>query len=145
MIHLKQTKTKIFLLSIFLICVIPTIYIYFEHAYIEGEANEKAKTETKKIKTLGEAILFASIGMGYAVTAFLIIFFPKYRIPYFVILVGTVAVVILYYFRLFGIPIPFTEIVIVDFSSDYRDVITKICQQILVIPVTALLLIRKVK
>ena len=145
MIHLKQTKTKIFLLSIFLITVIPVIIIYFEHAIVEFEAFETAKTETKLIKTFGEGILFAGIGLGYVITTIFIFVKPEWKIPYFIILVGTVAVTILYYFRIFGIPIPFTEIVIVDFSSDWRDVITKICQQILVIPVTALLLTRKVK
>jgi hypothetical protein len=71
------------------------------------------------------------------------LYFPQSRIPYLVIIVGTIAVVILYYLRIYGIPILGTEIVIVDFSSDYRDVITKICQQILVIPATALLILRK--
>ena len=70
------------------------------------------------------------------------ILFSRSRIPYLVIIVGTVAIVVLYYMRIYGISIPFTEIVIVDFSSDYRDVITKIAQQILVIPVTALLILR---
>jgi hypothetical protein len=68
---------------------------------------------------------------------------PTSRLPYLVIIVGTIAVVILYYFRIYGIPIPGTQIVIVDFSSDWRDVVTKIAQQILVVPVTALYMIRK--
>jgi hypothetical protein len=71
------------------------------------------------------------------------ILFSNSRIPYLVIIVGTVAIVVLYYMRIYGISIPFTEIVIVDFSSDWRDVITKIAQQILVIPVTALLILTR--
>jgi hypothetical protein len=41
--------------------------------------------------------------------------------------------------RIYGIPIPGTLIVITDLSSDFRDVITKISQQILVIPISILL------
>ena len=141
---MKPTKTnRIILLSIFLICVIPTIYVYFLHAYLEGEANEKAKTETKKIKTLTEAIVFTSIGIGYSITAFLIIFFPQYRTPYYVVLVGTVIVILVYWFRMYGLQIPFTEIFITDFSADWMDAVTKICQQILVIPASIMLVIRK--
>ena len=136
---MKPTKTKIFLYSIFLVTVIPTIAIYIEHTIVEFNAFETAKTETKQIKTFGEGILFFVIGLGYAITAYLIIKLPQWRIPYLIILVGTVAVTILYYFRIYGIPILGTEIVIVDFSSDWRDVITKICQNILVIPVAMLL------
>ena len=140
---MKTTKTKIiFLYSIFLISVIPTIYIYAEHANVEKEAYENATTETKKIKTLSEALLFGGIGLGYVIATIFIFLKPRNPIAYLVIIIGTVAVTILYYFRIYGIPIPFIEIVIVDFSSDWRDVITKIAQQILVIPATALLLLR---
>lgn len=131
-------KNKI-LLFIFLITVIPTIVIYLEHAVIEMQAHLETQSETKAIKTMGEALLFFGIGVGYILTAVLIFVYPNSRIPYFVILVGTVAVVVLYYMRIYGIPIPGTLIVITDFSSDWRDVITKICQQILVIPIAILL------
>lgn len=131
-------KTKI-LLSIFLITVIPTIIIYLEHAVVEMQAHLETQSEAKAIKTMGEALLFFGIGIGYILTAVLIFVYPNSRIPYLVILVGTVVVVILYYMRIYGIPIPGTLIVITDFSSDWRDVITKICQQILVIPIAMLL------
>jgi hypothetical protein len=136
------TTTKLFLYSIFLISVIPTIYVYIEHANVEAKAYENAKTETKKIKTMSEALLFGGIGLGYVIATIFIFLEPQSRIPYLVIIVGTIAVVILYYLRIYGIPIPFTQIVIVDFSSDWRDVITKIAQQILIVPVTALYMIR---
>jgi hypothetical protein len=140
----KTMKTKIIiLLSIFLVTVIPIIYVYYEHAFVEYDAWKNATTETKKIKTLGESLLFSLIGLGYVITTIFIILTPQYRIPYLVVIVGTVAVVILYYFRIYGIPIPFTEgIVITDLSSDWRDVVTKICQQILVIPVSMLLILK---
>ncbi|MDF2736335.1 MAG: hypothetical protein K0S93_191 [Nitrososphaeraceae archaeon] len=141
---MKKKTTKILLLySIFLVALIPTIYIYLEHANVEFKAFENAKTETKQIKTLSEFALFFGIALGYIVSFVAMLYFPQSRIPYLVILVGTVAIVILYYFRIYGIPIPFTEIVIVDFSSDWRDVITKICQQILVIPLSILFVKRK--
>ena len=70
MIHLKATK--IFLLSIFLITVIPTIYIYAEHANVEKEAYENATTETKQIKTLSETLLFGGIGLGYVIATIFI-------------------------------------------------------------------------
>ena len=142
---MKPTKTKIFLYSIFLITLVPIIYVYQEHATVELEAYYDATTETKKIKTFGESFLFMSIAWGYVFTALLMIVAPQWRIPYLILLVGTVAVTILYYFRIYGIPIPFTEIVIVDFSSDWRDVITKICQQIIVIPTSILLILSRNK
>jgi hypothetical protein len=138
-----KKKTNIFLYSIFFITIIPTIYVYIEHANVEKEAYDNAKTETKKIKTLSEALLFGGIGLGYVIATIFIFIKPRNPVPYLIILVGTVAVVILYYLRIYGIPIPFTEIVIVDFSSDWRDVITKICQQILVIPTMALLILNR--
>lgn len=138
-----MNKTKISLLLIFLVTTtIPVIYVYLEHATVEVNAYEKATTETKKIKTLSEALLFAGIGFGYVISIGAILYFPKSPIPYLVVIIGTIAVVILYYLRIYGIPIPGTEIVIVDFSSDWRDVVTKIFQQILVVPATALLFLR---
>lgn len=140
---MKTKKIKPLLFLIFLVTVIPTIYIYLEHASVELDAYEKAKTETKKTKTLSEAVLFAGIGIGYIISIVAIFYFPKSSIPYLVIIVGTVTINFLYYFRIYGIPIPFTDgIVITDLTTDWRDVVTKICQQILVIPVTALLIIR---
>ncbi len=135
-------KNKL-LLIIFLVTVIPTIYVYVEHANVEIEAYEKAKTETKKTKTLSEALLFGGIGLGYVILTILMFVKPRNAIPYLIVIVGTVAVVILYYFRIYGIPIPGTEIVITDLTTDWRDVVTKICQQILVIPATALLIINR--
>ena len=136
-------KTKIFLYSIFLICVIPLIYVYIEHANLEKNAYDKALTETKKIKTLGEALVFGGIGLGYAIATVFIFIKPQNPIPYLVIIIGTIAVVILYFLRIYGVPIPGTDIVIVDLSTSTPDVITKIAQQILVVPVTALLILRR--
>ncbi len=135
----------IFLLSIYLICVIPTIYIYIQHGHEEKVGYDKSLgngNEYKATKQLGESLLFLVIGLSYIILTWLILIRPNWRIPYIIIIVGTVAVVIIYYMRIFGITIPFTDIIIRDLSTDYRDVITKICQQILVIPTTALLFLR---
>jgi hypothetical protein len=145
---MAKTKNKtslIFLYSIFFITTLITSYIYIDHANVELTAYENAKTsEIKKTKTLGEALLFSFIGFGYLFTGIFMFLKPRNPIPYLIIIVGTIAVVILYYMRIYGIPIPFTNgIVIVDFSTDWRDVVTKICQQILVVPTTVLLMMRK--
>ena len=139
---MKLTKSHIFLLSIFFITVIPTIIVYVEHANIELNAYFKSvanSNEYKAIKQSGEALLFYGIAAGYIITSILIVVKPTWKIPYLVILIGTVAVNVLYYFRIFGIPIPGTDIIIRDLTTDWRDVIIKICQQILVIPIAILL------
>src|SRR5215212_294961 len=158
MIHSPLTKKKrmttttkrkrnnfsiiIFCIALYLITVIPTIYVYIEHALVEKNAHDNAKTETKKIKTSAESLLFISIALGYIIASLFMLLKPSSPIPYLAVIIGTIAIVILYYFRIYGIPIPFTDgLVITDLSSDWRDVITKICQQILVVPVTALLVI----
>ena len=125
-----------------MITVIPATYVYIEHAIVEKNAHDNAKTETKKIKTSAESLLFISIALGYIIASLFMLLKPSSPIPYLAVIIGTIAIVILYYFRIYGIPIPFTDgLVITDLSSDWRDVITKICQQILVVPVTALLVI----
>lgn len=138
----KKTNSIILLYIIFIITVFPTIIIYIEHANLEVQAYHDAVSKTKQVKTFSEALLFYGIAGGYIITAVFIIFFPQYRIPYYVLLVGTVIVIIIYFFRIYGIPIPGTNIIITDFSEDWRDVSTKICQFILIIPVSMLLAIR---
>src|SRR5215211_2754228 len=132
----------IFCIALYLITVIPATYVYIEHAIVEKNAHDNAKTETKKIRTSAESLLFISIALGYIIASLFMLLKPSSPTPYLAVIIGTVAIVILYYFRIYGIPIPFTEgLVITDLSSDWRDVITKISQQILVIPVTALLIL----
>jgi hypothetical protein len=138
---MKQTKkqNKLFFI-IFLATVIPTIYVYGEHAKIEFNAYNETISETKKTKTLAEAIFFFSIAIIYAVLTIVILSAPEYRIPYIIIIVGTIAIVIFYYVsRISSVPIPFTDVVIVDRTADWRDVVTKIAQQIMVVPVSLLL------
>lgn len=119
--------------------VIPLIVLYLEHAYVEFSAHDKAKSETKRIKTAGEGTLFLSIAVGYLITTIYILVFPRDKIPYVVVIVGTVAIVYLWLFRIYGIPIPGTDIVITDMSSDWRDIISKTLQTVIIIPATILL------
>jgi len=143
---LKTSSQVIILSLIFIICVAPTIYIYFEHASIEKDAYYESLSkanEYKATKQLGEAILFFGIAFGYLLTSIAMLLRPNNEIPYLIILVGTVAIIIVYYMRIYGIPIPFTDIIIRDITTDWRDVVTKICQQILVIPVAILFAMRK--
>jgi hypothetical protein len=80
------------------------------------------------------------IAIGYIVTTILIFAKPNNVIPYYIILVGTVAIIIVYYFRtMTGIPIIGTDLIIKEYSIDYRDVITKITQQAFVIPLAMML------
>jgi hypothetical protein len=59
---------------------------------------------------------------------------------YYLISVGTVAIIIVYYFRtMTGIPIVGTDLIIKEYTIDYRDVITKIAQQAFVIPLAMML------
>lgn len=133
-----MNNSRIILLSIFFVTVIPATYIYFEHGIHEYKAFLKHDNIYDKIKTLGESVLFIAVGVGYIICSILIVIYPTNKIPYLVILIGTAAVVILYYFRIFGIPVPFTDVIITDSSTGWRDVVTKICQQILVIPIAIL-------
>ena len=59
---------------------------------------------------------------------------------YYKISEGTVAIIIVYYFRtMIGIPIVGTDLIIKEYTIDYRDVITKIAQQAFVIPLAMML------
>src|SRR5215212_3427700 len=52
----------------------------------------------------------------------------------------TIIIIIVYYFRtMTGIPVIGTDLIIKEYSVDYRDVITKITQQAFVIPLAMML------
>jgi hypothetical protein len=94
----------------------------------------------KSTRQLAEGIFFAMIAIGYIVTSILIFAKPNNVIPYYIILAGTVAIIIVYYFRtMTGIPIIGTDLIIKEYAIDYRDVITKIAQQAFVIPLAMML------
>lgn len=140
---MKNSNRILFL--IFFATVIPTIIVYAEHFMAEYSSYNKSMEkgdDYKATKQIGEAYLFYLIAMGYAIGTVFIICVPKYRIPYIVLIIGTIAIIILYYLRIYGIPVIGTDVVIRDISTDWRDVITKIAQQIMVVPLTALYLRR---
>ena len=135
-----RNSSKI-LFIIFLICLIPTVYVYISHGHEELETASKTVGH-KHIKTLAEGLFFIIIAIGYIFFTALILYNPKSRIPYIVLIVGTIVIIILYFVRIFGIPIPFTDVTIRDLSTDWRDVATKIPQAIM-LPVLTLLAVRR--
>ena len=140
---IKKNKQITILSLIFVGLMIPNVIVYVEHSLLElGESKESSEKGmvNKSTRQLGEGIFFAMIAIGYIVTTALIFIKPNNVIPYYLILVGTVAIIIVYYFRaMTGIPIIGTDLIIKEYSIDYRDVITKILQQAFVIPVAMML------
>jgi hypothetical protein len=128
---------------IFVGLMIPTVILYVEHALLELQESVKSAeqgSKNKSVRQLGEGILFAIISIGYIVTTVLVFVKPNNVISYYAILVGTVAIVIVYYLRtITGIPVIGTDLWIKDYTTDHRDVITKIAQQAFVIPLAMML------
>ena len=123
--------------------MIPNVIVYVEHALLEIDESQKSHEQgmvNKSTRQLSEGIFFAMIAIGYIVTTALIFTKPNNVIPYYVLLIGTVAILVVYYFRsITGIPIPGTDLVIKEYAIDHRDVITKISQQAFVIPLAMML------
>lgn len=123
--------------------MIPNVIVYVQHSIHEIEVSQKSATEGKvnsSTRQLSEGVFFALIAVGYVITTISILLKPNNVIPYYVLLIGTVAIIIIYYFRTTtGIPIPGTSLVIKEYLVDYSDIITKITQQIFVIPVAMML------
>lgn len=138
----KDKHMKI-LSIIFVAFMIPNIIVYIEHSLLEfGESQDSSAQGmvNKSTRQLGEGIFFALIAIGYIITTILIFVKPKNVIPYYVLLVGTVSILVVYYFRATtGIPVLGTELIIKEYTIDYRDVITKISQQAFVIPLAMML------
>ena len=140
---LKNNKHITILSIIFVGLMIPNVIVYVEHSLLEFEESQNSKEQgmlNKSTRQLAEGIFFAMIAIGYVITTILIFIKPNNVIPYYVLLMGTVAILIVYYFRtMTGIPIPGTDLIIKEYAIDYRDVITKIAQQSFVIPLAMML------
>lgn len=139
-----MTPSSYFLLIIFLIlCIIPLVYLYSDHGYKEILGAEKSKAdgnEKKSIRQAGEGWFFIAIAIFYTASVILIIAFPYRTWVYYPIIIITIAIIIIYYMRTTtGIPVLWTGVIIKEYVVDWNDVITKILQQILVVPATALL------
>ena len=128
---------------IFVAFMIPNVIVYAEHSLLEFGESENSSQQgmvNKSTRQLGEGVFFALVAIGYCVTTVLIFVKPKNVIPYYVLLIGTVSILIVYYFRATtGIPVLGTELIIKEYAIDYRDVITKISQQAFVIPLAMML------
>ena len=140
---LKNNKHITILSIIFVGLMIPNVIVYVEHSLLEFEESQNSIEQgmlNKSTRQLAEGIFFAMIAIGYVITTILIFIKPNNVIPYYVLLIGTVAILIVYYFRtMTGIPIPGTDLIIKEYAIDYRDVITKIAQQAFVIPLAMML------
>jgi hypothetical protein len=140
---LTNNKHITILSIIFVGLMIPNVIVYVEHSLLEFEESQNSKEQgmlNKSTRQLAEGIFFAMIAIGYVITTMLIFIKPNNVIPYYVLLIGTVAILIVYYFRtMTGIPIPGTDLIIKEYAIDYRDVITKIAQQAFVIPLAMML------
>jgi hypothetical protein len=123
--------------------MIPNVIVYAEHSLLEFNESDKSAEQgmvNKSTRQLAEGIFFALIAIGYVVTTIFIFAKPNNVIPYYVLLIGTIAILVVYYFRtMTGIPIPGTDLMIKEYAIDYRDVITKIAQQAFVIPLAMML------
>ena len=142
--QIYKTNKEVTILSIiFLALMIPNVAVYLEHSLLEfGESGKSAANSeiNKSTRQLAEGIFFALTAVGYIVCTILIFVKPNFTIPYYVILVGTVAIMVVYYMRtMTGVPIPGTDLIIKEYAIDYRDVITKIAQVALVIPLAMML------
>ena len=113
---LKNNKHITILSIIFVGLMIPNVIVYVEHSVLEFEESQNSKEQgmlNKSTRQLAEGIFFAMIAIGYVITTMLIFIKPNNVLPYYVLLIGTVAILIVYYFRtMTGIPIPGTDLII---------------------------------
>src|SRR5215216_3367977 len=113
---LKNNKQITILSIIFVGLMIPNVIVYAEHSLLElDESKESAEKGTinKSTRQLAEGTFFALVAIGYIITTILIFAKPNNVIPYYAILIGTVAIIIVYYFRtMTGIPVIGTDLII---------------------------------
>jgi len=143
---LKINKFYLIIISFYLVFLIPTVYIYLTHGNEEYLASQKSiekGNDYKATKQIGEATLFLAIATGYIFVTGWMLYKPDSKIPKLIIIFGTISVMILYFMRIYGIPLPGTDIIIRDLSTDWRDVVTKICQSIIIFLVTLLIGVNK--
>ena len=143
---MKINKFYLIIISFYLVFLIPTVYIYLTHGNEEYLASQKSiekGNDYKATKQIGEATLFLAIATGYIFVTGWMLYKPDSKIPKLIIIFVTISVMILYFMRIYGIPLPGTDIIIRDLSTDWRDVVTKICQSIIIFLVTLLIGVNK--
>lgn len=133
------------LLAIFLICMIPNIFVYGYHANHElTEANEHIGDpvlDHKGKEQFAEGVFFSVIAAGYTFATAALLIAPYNPIPYYIIFFGTIAIILIYYAsKTSGFPAPDGyDNWIVDDTTNWKDNVTKIAQQIFVIPLALLM------
>ena len=145
-----SSRISNFLLILFLVLIIPSIAVYAYNANHEYHESEESKIEgliEKSAEQRAEFMLFAGIAIIYAIPTFFIIVYRNKTLPYYVILVTTVVISIIYYLsKTTGVWIPDGfDNWIIDTTSNWKDAVTKISQQAFVIPLSMLLMYVKMK
>ena len=145
-----SSRISNFLLILFLVLIIPSIAVYAYNANHEYHESEESKIEgliEKSAEQRAEFMLFAGIAIIYAIPTIFIIVYRNKTLPYYVILVTTVVISIIYYLsKTTGVWIPDGfDNWIIDTTSNWKDAVTKISQQAFVIPLSMLLMYVKMK
>ncbi len=138
-------KEKI-LVTIFLICMIPNIFVYAYHGNHEfEEASEHIGTveyDHKGKEQFSEGVFFTVVTIGYIITTIGLLIKPNKKAFHYAILIGTVSIICVYFAsKTIGVPtIDGYDNKIIDDSTNWKDNVTKIAQEIFVIPVGMLLM-----
>jgi hypothetical protein len=90
--------------------------VYLEHSLLELDESKESVEKgsiNQSTRQFAEGTFFALVAIGYIITTILIFAKPNNVIPYYAILIGTVAIIIVYYFRtMTGIPVIGTDLII---------------------------------
>src|SRR5574339_704722 len=138
------------LLVLFLILMVLNIVVYAYNAYHEYQESQESETEgliEKSAEQRAEFILFGGIAIIYAVSTFFVVRYRNHTIPYYIILITIVIISVIYYLsKTTGVWIPDGfDNWIIDNTVNWKDAVTKICQQTFVIPLSMLLMYVKMR
>jgi hypothetical protein len=137
------------LFAIFLLFMIPNIVVYayhMQHEFHESTESIEHGYIEKGNEQFSEGIFFFIVAFGYIVTTSFVIIRPYNPVSYYAILVGTVIIIVIYYLsKTTGVPIfDGFDNWIIDNSTNWKDSVTKIAQQALVIPLSMLLILNTI-
>jgi MFS superfamily sulfate permease-like transporter len=130
--------------------MVPSIVVYAYNANHEYHESEESKVNgliEKAAEQRAEFILFAGIAIIYAIPTFFITVYRYKILPYYIILVTTVVITVIYYLsKTTGVWIPDGfDNWIIDNTVNWKDAVTKISQQAFVIPLSMLLMYVKMR
>ncbi|HET9805993.1 MAG TPA: hypothetical protein VFP49_03705 [Nitrososphaeraceae archaeon] len=145
-----STRISNILLILFLILMVPSIVVYAynaNHEYHESEESKVNELIEKAAEQRAESIFFAGIAIIYAIPTFFITIYRNKTLPYYIILVITVIITVIYYLsKTTGVWIPDGfDNWIIDNTVNWKDAVTKISQQAFVIPLSMLLMYVKMR